>query len=205
MNSPIELYGAITGNCLRAAIALEEAGIPYTPRHIDLSRGEQREPDYLAINPAGKVPALIDHSVEPALVLTQSNAIILYAAMKAPGTLCPNEEGAERARTYDRFLFFITDVIAPSHAAFFLRSAGLGEHAAPLDERALATLATADSFVTHSRFMAGAQFSMADISAFSMARFLEHQLNWEQLPNLLRWYNEMKNRPAVQRGLCAFD
>ncbi len=62
MNPKIELYGAPTGNSLRAAIALEEAGIPYTARRLNLQANEQRDLSYLALNPAGKVPTLVDHS-----------------------------------------------------------------------------------------------------------------------------------------------
>jgi len=65
-NPSIELYGAQTGNCLRAAIALEEAMVPYTVRHVDLRSGEHRRAAYLALNPAGQVPTMVDRSDEAA-------------------------------------------------------------------------------------------------------------------------------------------
>jgi GSH-dependent disulfide-bond oxidoreductase len=88
MKTTIELYGAQTGNCIRAAIALEEAGLSYTPKFVDLSSGAQQGVDHLALNPAGKVPVLVEkeEDQEP-FILTQSNAIILYAAGKAAGRL----------------------------------------------------------------------------------------------------------------------
>src|SRR4051794_14924391 len=81
------LFGARTGNCVRAAIALEAAGIPYTVQRVDLAAGEQRSARHLAIAPQGKVPVLTDGRFPPAFVLTQSNAILLYAAECAPAAL----------------------------------------------------------------------------------------------------------------------
>lgn len=95
MKTTIELYGAPTGNCVRAAIALEVAGIKYAVRHVDLTRGGQRASGYLAINPAGKVPALVETTDNQRFVLTQSNAIILYADGKAPGRLAQGVVGVK--------------------------------------------------------------------------------------------------------------
>ena len=78
MKTTLELCGAQTGNCIRAAIALEEAGLSYTPKLVDLSSGAQRGVDHLALNPAGKVPVLVENEEdrEP-FILTQSNAIFM--------------------------------------------------------------------------------------------------------------------------------
>ena len=78
MQKHVELLVAPTGNCIRTAIALEEAGVPYAVRHVDLRRREQRRPEFVAFNPAGKVPVMIDHADAAApLVLSHSNAIML--------------------------------------------------------------------------------------------------------------------------------
>jgi GST-like protein len=203
MNDQIELYGANTGNTLRAAIALEEAGIAYTARWLDLHAREQLDPAFLALNPAGKVPTLIDHGPTPMLVINQSNAIIQYADSKAPGRLAPAQPGPERIRVIDRYFFFVTDVIAPSHAAFFLHQAGQDKAAAIIDLRVIEQLTYAESFLT-AEFMAGEQFSMADISAFTIATAFRDRLDWKELAQLSRWFDTVEARPAVQRGLNAF-
>ncbi|MGA3802159.1 glutathione S-transferase family protein [Pseudomonas fluorescens] len=203
MNDQIELYGANTGNSLRAAIALEESGIAYTPRRLDLYAQEQRGPAFLVLNPAGKVPTLIDHGTTPTLIINQSNAIIQYADAKAPGRLAPAQPGPARIRVIDRYFFFVTDVIAPSHAAFFLHQAGQGKAAAIIDRRVIEQLTYAESFLT-AGFMAGEQFSMADISAFTIATAFRDRLEWKELPQLSRWFDSVEARPAVQRGLNAF-
>ena len=203
LNDQIELYGASTGNSLRAAIALEEAGIAYTARKLDLYAQEHRGPDFLALNPAGKVPTLIDHGTTPTLVINQSNAIIQYADSIAPGKLAPAQPGPVRTRVIDRYFYFVTDVIAPSHAAFFLHQTGQDKAAAIIDLRVIEQLTYSESFLTGG-FMAGEQFSMADISAFTIAMAFRDRLDWKLLPQLSRWFDTVEARPAVQRGLNVF-
>lgn len=203
MNDQLELYGANTGNSLRAAIALEESGVAYTARRLDLYAQEHRGPAFLALNPAGKVPTLIDHGTTPMLVINQSNAIIQYADTQSPGRLAPSQPGPARTRVIDRYFFFVTDVIAPSHAAFFLHQAGHDKAAALIDLRVIDQLTYSESFLT-AGFMAGEQFSMADISAFTIATAFRDRLDWKQLPQLSRWFDTIEARPAVQRGLKVF-
>ncbi|MGE8064479.1 glutathione S-transferase family protein [Pseudomonas sp. NPDC089569] len=203
MSEQIELYGAETGNSLRAAIALEEAGIAYVARKLSLKNAEHKDAAYLLLNPAGQVPTLVDHSCTPPQIICQSNAIIQYADAKAPGHLAPACGGAERTAVYERYFYFVTDVIAPSHAAFFLRGKGFDDAAAQLERRVLEQIAYSERFLT-GHFMVANSFSMADISAFTLVLAMREHLNWGDLPVLLRWFDAIVSRPAVQRGLAAF-
>ncbi|WP_207004796.1 glutathione S-transferase family protein [Trinickia mobilis] len=205
-SNPIDLYGARTGNCLRVAIALEEAGLPYRPIGLNLQQGEQQEAKFLALNPAGKVPVIVDRTDnDEALVLTQSNAILLYVAEAVPGTLFPVGGARQRAIVYERFCYFLTDVIAVSHAAFHLRSDGQkGASPQALDLRAIKALSAAERFVKTSTFVAGETFTLADIAAVTIAFALERHIDWSMLPQLHRWYRAVMARPAVLRGLAAF-
>jgi GST-like protein len=117
----LELHGAKTGNCLRAAIGLSEASLPYKIRHVDLGRGRQR--DEARLNPAGKVPVLVARgsSNVPAFVLTQSSAILFYADAEAPGRILPLHADRTRIRALEAFFYFTSDVIALNGAAFSLR------------------------------------------------------------------------------------
>lgn len=200
----IELYGANTGNSLRAAISLAEAGVPFFVRRLDLRAGDQNKPDYLKLNPAGKVPTLVDNTYSPPLIINQSNAIIHYADAKVPNHLMPSEPGPTRLRVYDRFFYFVTDVIATSHAGFFLHQLDLNEAARPLDERALENMKRAEAFL-EGDFIAGDAFSMADIAAFTWALSVKKQLPWKQLPRMKRWFEVMSERPGVRIGLQAFQ
>jgi GSH-dependent disulfide-bond oxidoreductase len=205
MKTTLELYGAQTGNCIRAAIALEEAGLAYTSKLVDLSHGEHTGFDHLALNPAGKVPVLVEKEEgrEP-FILTQSNAIILYAAEKAAGRLLP-ENDRDRATALERFFFFVTDVIAVSHAGFSLRATSARDGQTILEDRVLATLETAERYVVHDEFMAGKTFSAADIAGFTITQSVKSDLPWSKLPNLRRWFERIEGRPAVKRGLQAFN
>jgi GSH-dependent disulfide-bond oxidoreductase len=205
MKATLELYGAQTGNCIRAAIALEEAGLSYTPKLVDLSSGAHQGVDHLALNPLGKVPVLVEKEEdrEP-FILTQSNAIILYAAGKAAGRLLP-ENDRDRAIVLERFFFFVTDVIAVNHAAFSLRASSAQEAQKILMDRMLATVETAERYVGHNEFIAGKTFSAADIAGFTITQSVKSDLPWPKLPNLRRWFERIEGRPAVKRGLQAFD
>jgi GST-like protein len=201
METKLELYAAPTGNCLRAVMALEEAGIPYALKNVDLKAGEHKRPPYTDLNPAGLVPtAVASESGIPKLILTQSNAIILYAAGKVPGRLLPIDESAARGTVLDRFFFFVTDVIVPSGAGFFLGRQGQQEAAGLLDNRMLEALAGAERFARGSRFIAGNDFSIADIAGFTITRHARARLPWAELPNLKRWFEDVEARPGVQRA-----
>jgi GST-like protein len=203
MHAQVELYGSDTGNSLRAAIALSEAEIEFVPKRMDLHAGAHRQPEFLKLNPAGKVPTLVDNSYSPPLVINQSNAIIQYADAKMPGRLS-SPSGIERFRVHDRFFFFITDVIATSHAAFYLRQMGQREGSAPLSERALEHLMAAEEFLVGG-YIAGNKFSMADIAAFTFAASVSSQVPWGKLPRMTRWFEVIGDRPGVKKGMRAFQ
>jgi GST-like protein len=196
MKTTLELYGFQSGNSIRAAIELEEVGLSYTPKLVDLSSGAQQGADHLALNPAGKVPVLVEKEEdrEP-FILTQSNAIILYAAGKAAGRLLP-ENDRDRAIVFERFFFF---------AAFSLRESSAPEGQTILMDRMLATLETAERYVGHNEFRAGRMFSAADIAAFTITQSVKSDLPWPRLPNLRRWFELIEGRPSVKRGLQAFN
>lgn len=204
--APVTLYGAKTGNCLRVSIALEEALIPYSVVKLNLEAGEHLLPEYIELNPLAKVPTLIDtFGPNGRHVISQSNAIMLYIAEKAPGRLLPYNRGLQRSQAIERFFFFITDVIAPSHAAFHLTQATDGQNAKVLEARAVSALCFAERFVSQSNFIAGDKFSLADIAGFTIASAMEPMLPWDTLPNLKRWFSGIARREGVARGLRAFD
>jgi GST-like protein len=202
----VTLYGAKTGNCVRVSIALEEALIPYRAVHVDLSTGEQRQAEYVKLNPFAKVPTLVDpFGPNGRHVISQSNAILLYISEKAPGRLVPLERGLQKYRALERFLFFVTDVIAPSHAAFHLTRATDGRNSDELQEKAVSALCLAERFASEAKFIAGDQFTIADIVAFTITAAMEPLLPWNTLPNLKRWFGDIERREGVARGLKAFD
>lgn len=202
---PIELHGAKTGNCIRVAMALEEAGIPYRIAWMDLAANEHSQIEFLRLNPAGRVPTIVDHSYSDGpFVLSQSNAILHYVASLAPGRLWPEDGAREIALAHERFLYFVTDVIAPTHAAFVLRNDD-GKGRALLARRSAESLMGAERFVESSPFMAGSAFTLADIAAVTIAYASRDELEWDRVPYLKRWYERVMSRPGVQCGFDAFE
>ena len=203
----LELHGAKTGNCLRAAIGLSEAGLLYKTRHVDLGRGEQRDPCHLALNPAGKVPVLVARGPvnAQAFVLTQSSAILFYADAEAPGRILPPHADRARIRALETFFYFTSDVIALNGVAFSLRGAEFSAATAALTERYLAAVAASERFLIDNEFMGGASFSIADIAAFTIISAVRRHLPWNDLPRLAAWHDRIGRRPAVQTGMMAFD
>ena len=201
----LELFGARTGNCLRAAIGLSEAVLPYRVRHVDLRSGEQRGAAHLARNPAGKVPVLVARSpgVAPTM-LTQSNAILFYAAERSPDRLLPPQGTLSRVRALEAFFYFTNDVIALNGAAFSLQLQGQADAAALLTERYLAAITVSERFLSETGFMGGDDFSIADIAAFTIVAAVEERLPWERLSYLAAWRERIGRRPAVQTGMASF-
>jgi GST-like protein len=202
----IELYGARTGNCIRVAIALEVCSIPYRVVHVNLRHAEQRSVAHLALNPAGKVPTIVDRSRgEPPFVLSQSNAILFYLSDIAPGHLMPPGGERQRAIVLERFFYFLTDVIAPSHAAFQLRLTEATQSRDVLEQKAITSLVAAERFLSDGAFMGGGSFTLVDIAAFTIAKALSRHVDWDQVPRLREWFDSLEKQPAIDRGLRAFD
>jgi GST-like protein len=200
------LYGMKTGNCIRAAMALEEAETPYVVRRYDPRTPGDGEAEYRRLNFTGKVPTLVDRSRPGELfVLTQSNAIVLYAAAKEPGRLLHAGDARAQARVLERYFYFVTDVIVPSHAALFVRTQGIPVAAKLLVDRSVVAIEDAERFASAGAFIAGDAFSIADIAAVTIVSSVVSELPWDRLPALSRWFGEMKARPTFKRAAAAFD
>ena len=106
----IDLYVAGTPNGQRAVVALEEMGLAYDLHKLDLSKGEQKKPEYLAINPHGRIPCIVDRSGAQRVVVTQSWAICVYLAEKT-GKFMPKDP-AGRMRVMEWMFHIATDVMA---------------------------------------------------------------------------------------------
>lgn len=106
----IELYAFATPNSVRVPIALEELELAYELKPVNVRKGEQNLPDYLAINPNGKVPLLIDNDGPDGkpLTISESGAILVYLAEKT-GKLLPRD-GADRARVFEQMFFHLTGI-----------------------------------------------------------------------------------------------
>lgn len=197
----IDLYTAATPNGHKVSIALEELGLPYSLRVLDLSANEQKEPWFLAINPNGRIPAIVDHD-EGDFAVFESGAILIYLAEKT-GRLMPQDvKGRSRVL---QWLMFQMGGIGPmmGQANVFFRY--FPERIQPAIDRYQGEVKrlfrVLDGQLARNEYLAG-DYSIADIANWAWVR--TH--NWsgvaiDELPNLARWRDQIRARPAVQRGI----
>jgi len=199
----ITLYTASTFNGRRVSIMLEETGLPYSVHGIDLTKGDQRQPEFLKLNPSGRIPVLVDHDnagAEP-LILTQSTAILQYLAEKT-GKLIPDSLSA-RAKVYEWMHFHAVDIGSTIFSAFYLQrrsSPRQIEAAEQLRHRVHELYRYFDERLAEHEFLAGGSYSIADITALPLVISQEQKLI--EYPDLTRWVQQLKQRPAVKRGMA---
>jgi len=203
----IEVHAFATPNSIKVPIALEEMGLAYALKPVNVRKGEQKAPAFLALNPNGKVPLLVDEVDGARLVLTESAAILVHLAEKT-GKLLP-QHGAARARVFEQ-LFFHASGLSPAfgNAGFFKRSSPEPQPIAEARfigeaERILGLL---DTRLAGQAFAAGDDFTIADIAHFGwLWRRQFPGLTLDGRPNLSRWYDEVAARPAVQRAVARVE
>jgi glutathione S-transferase len=173
---------------------LEELGVPYERRFVDILKGEQKLPEIVSVNPMGKLPILQD---DDALV-TELAAIGLYLADKyAPGNLAPNLYDPLRG-TYLRWAFFSPSVVEPACAA---KSSGWTYRESAMGWGNYdAMLTTLEHALSHGDFLLGARFSMVDMVLGGTLRFMLRFNMIEHRPAFLSYMERLNARPALQRA-----
>ncbi len=199
----IDLYTAATPNGHKVSIALEELGLPYTLQVLDLSKGEQKTPAFLAINPNGRIPAIVDHEAGGFAVF-ESGAILIYLAEKT-GRLMPTDtQGRSRVL---QWLMFQMGGVGPmmGQANVFFRY--FPEKIQPAIDRyqgeSKRLLTVLDGHLKDHEYLAG-DYSIADIAHWAWVR--THRWSGVDVSDLLhlqRWMDAIRQRPAVQRGIEA--
>lgn len=198
----LTLYTDSSPNGFKATIALEELGLPYTLKHVHINQGEHRQPDFLRLNPHGRIPVLTDD--ETGITLFESAAILLYLAEKT-GRLLPTEPRARWQAT--QWLIFHAASVGPligQRVHFEIFAAHKDpiaiERYRRLTREAYATL---DQHLASGQpHFAGDEYSIADIAHFGwthIARLIG--FDFDAYPHLSDWHERIALRPAVQRGI----
>jgi len=200
----LDVYAFATPNSVKVPIALEELGLAYTLHGINIRKGEQKAPEFLARNSNGKVPVLVDSAAEGGpMVLTESAAILIYLAEKT-GKLLPTQ-GIARARVFEQ-LFFHASGLGPAfgNAGYFQKLAPEPiPHAIDrFKTEAIRVMSVLNDTLAHSAYVAGEALSIADIAHFGWLWRREFVgVDFSETPNLARWYSDLDARPAFQRGI----
>ncbi|HKQ68332.1 MAG TPA: glutathione S-transferase family protein [Polyangiaceae bacterium] len=173
---------------------LEEIGIEYDLRFVDILKGAQKADDFVSLNPMGKLPTLVDGDA----VVTESAAIGLYLADRySLGRLAPAPDDPARG-TYLRWSLFAPSVVEPgllaktSHWEFKPSQAGWGDYEA--------MLRTMESAVTGRDFLLGDRFSMADVIFGGTLRYMLRVKTLEARPAFMAYDERLAARPALQRA-----
>jgi GSH-dependent disulfide-bond oxidoreductase len=198
----IDLYTASTPNGWKVSVALEELALPYEVHPIDLGKLTQKEPWFLAINPNGRIPAIIDRDEENFAVF-ESGAILVYLAEKT-GQLMPTDvRGRSRVM---QWLMFQMGGVGP-----MMGQANVFHRYAPekipfaierYQRESRRLLAVLDARLADHEYLAG-DYSIADIANVCWARgHAWGGIDVSGLDHLARWITQLEARPAVQRGLA---
>ena len=200
----IELYAAGTSNGMRARIALEECGLPYNLHPVDLAKGEHKTPQFLAMNPNGQIPVIVDNEGPGGkkVTLSQSAAILLYAAEKS-GKFLPKDPAA-RPALLQALMSTCTDV-TPTFGVVFTINRSKEPHAPTADlfkARLKGYLKVWDDTLGRQKYAAGNEVTIADFSLYAGYARAKGALPecCEGMANLERWGKEMAARPAIQRA-----
>ena len=196
----ITFYYNTAPNPAKVALFLEESGLPYTIVPVDTRKGEQFKPEYLAINPNGKVPAIVDDGV----AVFDSNAILLYLADKT-GKFLPEMTTANKGQLYS-WLMFVASGVGP----FSGQAVHFKHYAAEPSDYAKNRYAfevtrhyeVLNTHLAKNTYMVGDVYTIVDMDLWGWARALPFALGegaLDKFPNVKRLFDEVSARPAAAR------
>ena len=201
----IEVYSWATPNGHKVHIMLEECGLPYRAIPVNIGTGDQFAPDFLAISPNNKIPAIVDpDGPEGAPIsLFESGAILLYLASKT-GRFLP----ASTTARYEvlQWLMFQMGGVGPMlgqvHHFRMYAPEKLPYAIDRYTNEAKRLYGVMDRRLAKSKYIAGAEYTIADIAVFPWLRSWKNQgIAWDDYPHLKGWFDEIGARPAVKRGV----
>ena len=202
----LKFYYSGAPNPMKVALFLEEAGLPYEAMPVDTRKGDQHKPDYLAINPNAKVPAIVDGDV----TVFDSGAILLYLGEKT-GKFMPAKTDKAHGEMLS-WLFFVASGVGP----YAGQSVHFRNYAPEKNEYAInryvyeATrhFGIADARLAKQKYMLGDSYTIVDMALWGWARLIQTVLGeagWAKFPNLKRLVDEISARPAAQKASTLKD
>lgn len=201
----IEVYSWATPNGHKVHIMLEECGLPYRVHAVDIGAGDQFDPDFLAISPNNKIPAIVDPQGPDGkpISLFESGAILLYLAGKT-GKLMPDTARGKYA-VLEWLMFQMGGVGPMLGQAHHFRIYAPEKIPYAIDRysnEARRLYGVMNKRLANNKYIAGNEYSIADIAIFPWLRSWKNQgIAWADHPHLKGWFDEIAARPAVLRGV----
>lgn len=213
MNEKIQLYAFPTPNGLKISIALEEMGLAYDYRRIDILKGDQFKPEYIQINPNSKIPSIVDPKGPGgrSLAIMESGAILVYLAQKS-GQFWSNDP-AEQSEIL-QWLFFQVGGVGPMFGQFghfFKYAKDQCDHPYPVErykKEVRRQLGVLESRLSEEEFLAAKKYSIADMATMPWVRCLKDHygaqdaLGLSEFKNVNAWVNKLSERPRTKKGLA---
>ncbi len=203
---PIQVFSWPTPNGHKVHILLEEMELPYSVNAIDIGAGDQFDPNFLALSPNNKIPAILDPNGpggEP-IALFESGAILLYLAGKTGEFL--GETDADRFSTLQWLMFQmggLGPMLGQAHHFRLYAPEKIEYGINRYTNEAKRLYGVIDRRLGEVEFLAGEDYTVADIAAWPWVRSHEGQgVSLDDFPNVKRWYETIGARPAVQRGIA---
>ena len=202
----IKFYFHPSPNPAKVALFLEESGLPYELVPVDTRKGEQHSPAFLAINPNGKTPAIVDGDV----AVFDSNAILIYLAEKT-GKFLPENTPALRGQFLSWMMFVASGVGPYSGQAIHFRHhapTGLDYAVNRYAFEANRHWGIIDAHLAKQRYMVGDSYTIVDMAVWGWARAVPFMMGpdaWDKFPNLKRHFDEISARPAAARANALKD
>lgn len=205
----IEVYSWATPNGHKVHIMLEECGLPYKVIPVDIGAGDQFEPEFLAISPNNKIPAIVDPDGPEGkpISLFESGAILLYLASKT-GKFLPADIGG-RYEVLQWLMFQMGGVgpmLGQAHHFRIYAPEKIEYAINRYTNEARRLYGVMDKRLARSKYIAGGSYTIADIAIFPWLRSWKNQgIDWGDYPHLKGWFDEIAARPAVERGVAVLS
>jgi GST-like protein len=204
-NHMIEVYSWATPNGHKVHVMLEECGLAYRAHPIDIGSGAQFAPEFLAISPNNKIPAIVDPDGPDGrpISLFESGAILLYLAGKTGRFLPPDTRGKYEVLQWLMFqMGGVGPMLGQAHHFRMYAPEKIPYAVDRYTNEAKRLYGVMDRRLAKSRYLGGDAYSIADIAVFPWLRSWKNQgIDWNDFPHLKGWFDEIGARPAVQRGV----
>lgn len=201
----IDLYTWTTPNGHKVHIMLEETGLAYSAHPVSIGAGDQFKPDFLAISPNNKIPAMVDHDGPGGeYSLFESGAMLIYLAEKTGRFLPADERGRHATMAWLMFqMGSIGPMLGQAHHFIKYAPARIDYAVKRYSNEANRLYGVMDKRLAQSEYLAGDEYTIADIATFPWLRSSSSQgVDMADYPNVKRWFDGIDARPAVQRGLA---
>ena len=201
----IEVYSWATPNGHKVHIMLEECGLPYRAHAIDIGAGDQFTPEFLAISPNNKIPAIVDPAGPDGapISLFESGAILMYLAGKTGRFMPTSTRGRYEMLEWLMFqMGGVGPMLGQAHHFRIYAPEKIEYAVNRYTNEAKRLYGVMNKRLAKRKYMAGSEYTIADIAIFPWLRSWKNQgIDWVDYPHLKGWFDEIAARPAVQRGV----